>query len=1250
MEYENHADLVELAGKFLLPQGPTKPLRILLDLGATNNFINSKLQQKNGIKTKTGIKKGKVTVGDSITTTTKGETLPIIMINGNVKHKSTYTLMDLGKYDVVLGMPFINNNGVKILGGEIPEVTMRVGHHWRSLPLRIRSQGELELHFMQSTGQFIRSINPDTDEIFQIIPKQLCTLEISEDARFIWNCDTKPKKKPKKKIMLNHIHAAIHKIEGKPSDGSVRTSDGKPTEFSLPSLSDERGLKELVQKYKDVFPADLPAHAPPEREISMRIPIKPGSIPPCQAPYRMDEGKKAAIEATIKYLYEHGLSRDSLSEYAAPVTLALKPDGSWRFCVDYRKLNAITKEAKYPLPRIEDCLDQLRGAKFFTKIDLRSGYWQVRIHPDDVEKSAFRTHMGHHEFLVVPFGLQGAPSLFQRLMNHYLRPYLGKYCMVYLDDIIIYSKTREEHLQHLETILQLLRDKKLYAKGSKCEMFRTKVLFLGYIVEDGKIHMDPDKVKAITEWIEPKNVREVRSFLGLCNFYRKFVEKYAEKAKPLTDILKSTEFEEKFGAKFAKKAPVTFGEKEKAAFQTLKDAISSAPCLAIYDPTKPTETWADASWENKTVGAVLLQNFGNGLQPIAFMSKVMNAAQSKYPTFEQELLALKLAFEEWRHYLLPLQFIARTDHNGLKYLRTQKHLSERQWHWLAFFSEFYFDLQYRPGKQMQVPDALSRRPNTQSDLEELLRVGKEDDDNISITIPTNEGTRKVYLNLEMNHKETIADLEFKYENDIDFGEIYETLKNKTQKQIPPSMTLYHLNEKDQLIWVDKSQTQRICVPKTERLKLIKENHDTPIGGHFGTEKTYERLRRNFYWPNMRAMINSYVTTCDQCQKHKHWTQSRFRSAIIPDVPMEAWESVSIDFCGPFPKTKQGYELVCAISCNLTNETIFVACKLNMSAADTAELYKRHVFRFKGLPKKIISDRGPQFIASFWENLWKLLDTNVARTAPYHPQSNPVERQNKTFQEGLRSFVNARQDDWDERLILFEFAFNDTMNPSTGSSPFYLNLGRHPRTPVTTQIDTPQPAVYDFITKMQNDISAARDALLKSKAYNADHTYKDFQIPEFKVGDKVLLHTENLNLKLPSKKLQPIWIGPLTILQLRGPNTVLIEVPPRLSKLEPLQNVQYLKPYKERPSELGEQRALPTPELIEGVEEFEVDDILTHRYVGKQTQYLVRFTNCGPEEDLWLPARNLANAPEIVSDYWTRQKRDNPKVRKRNGRS
>lgn len=1256
--------------QLLLPSGATRLLRALVDTGATDDFIHERLVAEFKLSTRALPKKVKVNLGSGGSCAyVKDETTLLTSTLGPAgTRKSRYTVLDLGEYDIILGRPFQKSTASRIEGDD---VYLPSKHGYQPVPRWVNPRVH-KTKVVKTSYREMHSVIRNSKETYVL----QFTGVTPEAQELLVTPPTKPtRKKPTRKRLMALLEEAIKKVEN--DERRVRTElphkrpeletrlKEKRVVFSsqdseVPRAEGMPELEKLLKEYGDVFPKDLPAEPPPDREFSMRIEVKEGTTPPAQAPYRTPADAQSAIQQTLDYLYSHGFARDSISEYAAPVTLAKKADGTWRFCVDYRKLNSITKEAKYPLPRIEDCLDKLGKAKYFSKLDLRSGYWQVKIAEKDIEKTAFRTQNGHHEWIVMPFGLQGAPSCFQRMMNHYLRHYIGKFIIVYLDDILVYSNTAEEHLEHLRTLLQVLREKQLFAKGSKCDLFRTSVGFLGYVVQNGSITTDPAKIKAVREWPIPTTVREVRSFLGLCNFYRKFIKDHASIAKPLTNVLKSTEFKEKFGTNFTKTAPVTLGELEIKAFEALKQALSSAPCLAIYDPDKPTEVWADASWENSTTGAVLLQDHGSGLQPVAFISKVMNAAESRYPTFEQELLALKRAFEEWRHYLLPLHFKARTDHNGLKYLRTQKNLSERQWHWLAFFSEFYFDLDYRAGKKMVVPDSLSRKPLTNSDIEDMLRLKHQEDTSFDIEIPIDGGRQKVCLVLNLKHRQRALASDHEeslpekldYTDCPDYAEVYSLLtSSNTSKELPPSCRMYAVNGKGNLIWLDKRMNDRVCVPKKYRAVIMAEHHDTPLGGHFGADKVYHSTRQRFIWPHMRHVIQQYVYSCDACQKNKASHKKPLGQPQLPELPTEPWQWVSLDFCGPFPKTKRGNDYVLGVVCNLTRQVIFIPCTTETSAKRAVDLYVRYVFPRTGLPTRITSDRGPQFVSNFWELLWTALDTKVALTAPYHPSSNAlIERQNDTFQESLRSFVNARQDDWDDCLILYEFAYNNTVNPSTGETPFYLNHGRHPRMPVAQLTDTASPAVNDYVQHMHNVIAEARDHIMRHQGDAADRRVDDFVPSDLEVGDKVLLNTANYNLQLPSRKLAPKWIGPLKVLQRRGPNTVLIEVPPRLSRIEPLQNVQWLKKYVERKPDVGPEPVLQAPVQVDGTDEYEVEDILAHRGAGRNIQYLVRWKTYGPEDDLWLPKKNLSNAMDIVNEYHARQTgSDRPRKNKSHAR-
>ena len=360
-------------------------------------------------------------------------------------------------------------------------------------------------------------------------------------------------------------------------------------------------LAALLRSYEDVFPDALPLGLPPAREVDHAIELEPGAPPPSRPTYRMSFQELEELERQLREYVGNGWIRPSQSPYGAPILFVKKKDGTTRMCTDYRALNKITKKNVYPLPRIDELLDRLEGAKFFTKIDLRQGYHQIRIAEADVEKTAFRTRYGHYEYLVLPFGLTNAPATFMGLMNEVFRPLLDKSVVIYLDDILIFSRTWEDHLRNVGAVLQRLRDSKLYAKLSKCEFGKESVEFLGHVVSNEGVSVDAKKVEAIKEWPVPTNIHDLRAFLGLANYYRRFVLNYSKPALPLTRMLK-------------KGAVIAMGEAELDAFDAIKEALMTAPVLAVADPKLGYRIVTDAS--DFAIGAILLQDQGKDCSPL----------------------------------------------------------------------------------------------------------------------------------------------------------------------------------------------------------------------------------------------------------------------------------------------------------------------------------------------------------------------------------------------------------------------------------------------------------------------------------------------------------------------------------------------------------------------------------------------------------------------------------------------------------
>ncbi|KAH9722972.1 Endonuclease [Citrus sinensis] len=540
----------------------------------------------------------------------------------------------------------------------------------------------------------------------------------------------------------------------------------------------------IVREFIDVFPEELPG-LPLEREIEFTIELVSGTTPISKAPYRMAPIELKELKVQLQELLDKGFIRPSVSPWGAPVLFVKKKDGSMRLCIDYRQLNIITVKNKYPLPRIDDLFDQLRGAAVFSKIDLRSGYHQLKIRSEDVSKTAFRTCYRHYEFLVMPFGLINAPAVFMDLMNRIFQPYLDQFVIVFIDDILIYSKSKEEHETHLRIVLETLRVKKLYGKFKKCEFWLDRVMFLGHIVTNDGISADPAKVEVIVNWERPSSVTEVRSFLGLAGYYRRFVKEFSSIAAPLTNLTK-------------KNVKFNWDEACEQSFQELKSHLVTAPILTLPSEGGGFVIYSDAS--RKGLGCVLMQHG----KVIAYASRQLKSHEQNYPTHDLELAAIVFALKIWRHYLYGETYEIFTDHKSLKYLFTQKELNLRQRRWLELVKDFDCSINYHLGKANVVADALSRKSS--GCMAHL----------ITMQSPLVKDLRR-------------CGIEVAQKNDIELNKICEDV-NKGHK---PGFRL----DNGDALWLG----QRLCVPADEELKgeILREAHESSYSMHLDLSGGWE---------------------------------------------------------------------------------------------------------------------------------------------------------------------------------------------------------------------------------------------------------------------------------------------------------------------------------------------------------------------------------------------------------------------------
>ena len=967
----------------------------------------------------------------------------------------------------------------------------------------------------------------------------------------------------------------------------------------------------LLNEFGDVFPSELPSELPPSRDVDHRIELTQSTPPTPRAIYRMSPTELDELKKQLDELLAAGFIQPSKSPFGAPVLFVKKKDGSMRMCIDYRDLNKITVKNRYPLPRVDELFDRLKGAKYFSKIDLRSGYHQVRIHKEDIPKTAFRTRYGHYEFLVLPFGLTNAPATFMHLMQSIFGPHLDHFVIVFLDDILIFSKTLQEHQKHVKKVLELLRENKLYAKMSKCEFFKEEISFLGHVVNGDGMSMEKDKIKAIQDWPIPTTVTGIRGFLGLAGYYRRFVQGFSRIASPLTTLLQTD-------------MAFQWTEVQQQSFDSLKQSISSAPLLIIPDESLPYVVTTDAS--GFAVGATLSQDQGKGLQPIAFLSHKMNEHERKYPVHEQELLAVIIALKEWRHYLHGRKFTVITDHQSLRYLSTQPHLSSRQIRWSEFLQQFDFQIEYRPGKSNIAADALSRRGDHQPTSSSYPTT------NSSLQPPSSP----LQLNNLTSSTHTIAsDLIERIRSAYPSDPLCRDLLSN-----PSRKSLYTVH--NHLIF----SGNQLYIPASDAVKstLMKEAHDSAVGGHVGMTKTLDLLSRSYYWPKMADDVKEYISTCPSCISIKPRNDNP--PGLLQPIPHppRRWQVVSMDLITQLPRSRTGFDAIFVIVDKCSKMIHLIPTTTTVTAPELAILFFREVVRHHGLPSSIISDRDPRFTSSFWSELWKRLGTLLAMSTAYHPQSDgQTERANRTIEDMLRAYVNQRQDDWDHHLTAAEIAYNNSKQASTGYSPYFLNYGQHPTFPLNSPTVVSErsnnESVEALLEQLSRALSEAQEHVERAQQNQQRQANKHRSEVEFEVGQQVWLSTTDLRLKQKaSPKLSQRWIGPFTVkrkltplaYELDLPSTLPIHPVFHISKLRPHRSSDRFDPHRPPPPDR------PPPEVIDQEEEYEVEAIRQHRFSkwrGRMyKQYLVKWRGYPEWENTWEWEDTLTNSHQVVEEY------------------
>ena len=953
--------------------------------------------------------------------------------------------------------------------------------------------------------------------------------------------------KANNKDEISQINILVEELQSKYKDIDDSLWEGIPLDLDigLESLPKDRlrCLIGLLHEYRDLFAddKDAPSHVAPS--MTTHHIRSENAAPISCAPRRVSPMQRNVIKNEIQKMLNAGIIRPSESPWSSPVVLVPKKDGSVRFAIDYRKLNSVTTKDVYALPLIDDTLDSLSGACFFSTLDLASGYWQVPVSEIDKQKTAFVSHEGLFEYNVMPFGLCNAPATFQRMMDNVLAGLKWQSCLVYLDDIIIYSDTIENHIKDLKDVFERLRKANLKLKSSKCKICCEKVPYLGFVISKEGLRADPSKLKCIREWPRPRSKEEVHSFLGLIGYYRKLIKNLTMVEHPMRKLITIDE-------------PFTWQDEQDLAFQTIKSILLSDRVLKLPDFSGkyPFELQTDAS--DIGIGAVLSQkDEHNNERVIQFASRTLSKREMKWHTQEKEALAIVWAVECFRPYLQGTHFNVKTDHQSLQSL--WKADKGRLARWALRLSEFEYTIKHKPGKENGNADALSRlkAPPAVDEWDDGL-PGRADLNELPVLNIVNIGTHTngAIVSIQKSLRDRLIRLQDK---SSPIKELKSHLMGASNAR-PPLHQAWTRSSKDIKIGIMNDLVCRVVgrapkeivqvmVPfeRTLRLEILRLSHDHPMSGHFGVMRSTHRLLSHFFWPGITSDIKRFIKGCRQCSLRKTARPIKYEAPLRPTVPSAINARVGIDLVGPLPLTESARcQYLCVMIDYFSKWPEAIPIKDKSAESVSRAIYNTWYCRH-GIPYEIHTDQGPEFTNELLRRLNGRMGVESRFTTPYNPQANgEVERFNRTLVDALSAYVSQCPGTWDKFLQGVLFAYRTTPHPATGESPFVLMHGREARLP----LDVIKSSTAELLTdinehklKLTIDLKKAHQ-IVKEKLKEAavamkkqwDSHLRDPQT--FEPGDRVLLYQPQINAEAKeaphSQKFKGKWKGPYEIMEKR----------------------------------------------------------------------------------------------------------------------
>lgn len=896
---------------------------------------------------------------------------------------------------------------------------------------------------------------------------------------------------------------------------------------SLVAVAAERGpgtatlLAEVILRYPKAFAPVVFGNAGGANVEPVKLRLMEGAKPSAEPPRRMSWYRREIIRDLVKALLEQGVISPSKSPWSSPIVLTIKQDGSPRMCVDYRKLNSVTERDSFPLPRMDDLLDRLGESACRSTLDLASGYYQIPIAEADKEKTAFAVQEGLYQFNGMPFGLKNGPGVFQRIMHEMLAGIHYIFALCYLDDIIVFSRSLEEHLDHLDQVLQRLAKANLQVKLSKCAFLQKRIKYLGHIVTDEGVEVDPEKTRVVKEAPAPRNKKELQQFLGLVNYFRGFIEDYAEVAGPLYRIT-------------GRKVDWQWGPIEHRAFEKLKNMMTSAPTLVFPDPKRAIRLKTDAS--GYAVGGILEQQGLKGeWRPVAFWSKALRPEQQNYPAVEREALAMVAMVTHFRPYLEGREFELISDAQALQYVIRRRSENERLGRWGQILQAKGVNVVHRSGKHMSEVDALSRYPL--APREELLCETEALDrllEGYSLDEET-EDDQEQREEDKADHAEMVAVLTSaakggeRLKEDVPEAPSYKEIVDQQRQDREIDILVRYLSGEDlseaeqrhyilrrakeckvvdgALYLVDEEQGKpRLWVPEGLQGQLVAALHH--LSGHFGTNKTMAEVARRYYWVGLKKAVKEYNIRCKRCAERR---AGGFKVPQVKTVQSSRpWELVSIDIVGPLPESISGNRYVLTLIDHFTRLADGIAVK--RKDAETVAKALLNLIHRHGAPERLLTDRGMEFQARLTKVMLEELGIRGVSTSGYYPQCNgKVERMHRTLGNVLSHLVNKDHTDWDEQLPAALFAYNTKRHDETKETPFFLNRFREARQPWEDlpEVSGSNQSVKEFKTRLVEraartfrEVRARADAQAEQIAIEAERVKP--LLESLKVGDLVMV--------------------------------------------------------------------------------------------------------------------------------------------------